>query len=798
MIGLQPGRRIIALVWGLVLVGLLAGVVTNGLTGWTLYELNQQRRQLAEEEAQLNRGAAQLRQLSRRTQQAFSGLLQLEVFEAGEDFPLAELNQLHDELQNSFWAEELAGFEKDLNVSISNLQQIWRRAQRWRDNYRPVLYDDQGQQSLLRVRQDLQQLRAEIEIFEGRQRLDEALSLRRWREATSTQKTSLANNLLSSRQQLWRRSLNAVNSELADLSRLVEILAAEERLDQLADLRDNQIKPSLERLEQELQRLRGAGNLEPQEMSAPTLNAFKEGLFGVGYSVYEEYQTIHPGRGGLYRLAEDRLTLMRQRAGMQGEVLRELTRLEALYPVLAGLTEERNRELAQSAEVSLSQGALDLFLLSLLTFAGFLSLGGLITKMTGEQLRTMAQLRRQNEQILASAGEGVIGVNQQKQMTFINPAAAELLGRKADECKGVDYAILLKNSTERRAHDFIAETLACGTSYRSDEEFLWRADNSRMPVSCVVTPMHDHQQQVEGAVLTFTDITARKAAEKTLRRYYDRLAEQDKALAELNRDLEQKVVERTRLLEEKNQQLVRTEAELAHAEKLAAIGSLAAGVAHEINNPAAIIRGNAEILQGLMADQVEGRDETAEILDQIERISLITSNLLDFARKQDLRKGHFNLNQMLKETLAQLRHQVPAPAVNICFEPQAELPACFGDADRLRQVFTNLLVNALQAMPAGGRLRVASCRHNHYVQIDIQDEGMGMSEDVRSQIFHPFFTTKKTGTGLGLPVSYGIVQAHEGLIEVESQPGKGSLFRVSLPISLAKSDSPQKQPCAET
>lgn len=783
MIGPGAGRRIIGLVWGLVLVGLLAGVITNGLTGWTLYELNQQRRQLADEEAQLNQRAEQLRRLSRRTQQAFSGLLQPETLEKGEDFPEAELNQLRHELQNSFWADELAGLEEDLAVNISNLKQIWRRAELWRDNYRPVLRDDRGQLSLQRVRERLQQLRTEIEIFEGRQRLGEALMLRRWRKANRPEKTQLANDLLSAQRQLWRHSLDAVNTELVDLSRLVEILAGEGRLDQLADLRDNQIKPSLERLEQELRRLRTTGDLEPREMSTATLHAFKEALFGEGYSVYEEYQTIRPGRGGLYRLAEDRLTLMRQREGMQSEVLRELIRLDALYPVLAGLTEQRNRELAQKAAASLRNGALDLFLLSLLTFAGFLGLGEMIARVTRQQLLTMAQLRRQNEQILASAGEGVMGVDRRGRITFVNPAAAALLGRKESELKDRHYATLLENRAGQSTRDFIGETLEHGTSYRSDEEFLWRADSSRMPASCVVTPMRDHQQRIEGAVLSFTDITGRKAAEKTLRRYYDRLAVQDKALAELNRDLEQKVVQRTRLLEEKNRQLVRTEAELAHAEKLAAIGSLAAGVAHEINNPAAIIRGNAEILQGLLERRSEGREETAEILDQIERISLITSNLLDFARKQDLCREPFDLDQMLKETLAQLRHQVPAPDVEISLLVEPELPACLGDADRLRQVFTNLLVNALQAMPTGGKLMVECRNGEQFLEVDIRDEGVGMSEAVRSQIFHPFFTTKKTGTGLGLPVSYGIIQAHEGLIDVESEPGKGSLFRVFLPMA---------------
>jgi len=255
----------------------------------------------------------------------------------------------------------------------------------------------------------------------------------------------------------------------------------------------------------------------------------------------------------------------------------------------------------------------------------------------------------------------------------------------------------------------------------------------------------------------------------------------DRELQSLNQELERKVEERTALLEEKSLQLIHVQEELARAERLAAIGSLAAGVAHEINNPAAIIRGNVEILLMDLPAQAEGREEAEEILRQTERISLITQNMLAFARKQSLHRGTVRLNDLLEEILAQAGHLAPLGAVQIERRLDPQLPPIEGDGERLRQVFTNIIVNALQAMAGSGALTVASRADGTQVEVAVGDTGPGVPRELREKIFDPFFTTRGSGTGLGLSVSYGIVQAHNGSIAVESEAGHGSTFRVRLP-----------------
>jgi signal transduction histidine kinase len=256
----------------------------------------------------------------------------------------------------------------------------------------------------------------------------------------------------------------------------------------------------------------------------------------------------------------------------------------------------------------------------------------------------------------------------------------------------------------------------------------------------------------------------------------------DQELQELNRQLEEKVAKRTSQLEEKSLQLIETQEQLLRQEKLAAIGSLASGVAHEINNPAAIIRGNVEILQLSLADDASEREELAEIMKQVERISLITQNLLSSSREQNINPESVQIPALLDEILEQLNHQTPMTGIEVEKTFAAELPAVEGDRERLRQVFTNILLNAAQAMPGTGKLRLSGTVEGHWARIQITDTGLGMNESVRAKIFDPFFTTKSSGTGLGLSVSYGIIRAHGGSIAVSSSEGQGTVFQIDLPI----------------
>jgi two-component system NtrC family sensor kinase len=264
----------------------------------------------------------------------------------------------------------------------------------------------------------------------------------------------------------------------------------------------------------------------------------------------------------------------------------------------------------------------------------------------------------------------------------------------------------------------------------------------------------------------------------------NRLLERDAENLALNRTLEQRVLNRTEQLEVKSQLLLSTQKNLAQAERLAGIGLLASGVAHEINNPLAIIRGNAELLE--MSTRLDDSDqsEVETIIQQVGRVERIVSNLLIFARTKKKVIRPFHIEELLDDILDQVGHQIPLDRYRI--ERKYQTAGCDieGDEDQLRQVFTNLIVNGLQAMENGGVLTVGAevLENDKQCRITITDNGAGISKELQGILFTPFFTTKTRGTGLGLAVSYGIVKDHSGNIKVESEVGLGAAFIVMLPI----------------
>lgn len=225
--------------------------------------------------------------------------------------------------------------------------------------------------------------------------------------------------------------------------------------------------------------------------------------------------------------------------------------------------------------------------------------------------------------------------------------------------------------------------------------------------------------------------------------------------------------------------------QLRHADRLATIGQLAAGVAHELNEPLGHILGFAQLAQknhGL--PEPVGKDLAKIVATCLHARQIITSLLL-FSRQMPPQKAKLDLNAMVEEGLCLLEPRCARSGIDVARHLSADLPEITADGSQLRQVFVDLAVNAIQAMPGGGLLEVATRLCGDRVVLTVRDNGIGMSEQVLKEIFIPFFTTKDVneGTGLGLPVVHGIVTSHGGTIRVESAPGQGARFEVEFPVS---------------
>jgi two-component system, NtrC family, sensor kinase len=228
---------------------------------------------------------------------------------------------------------------------------------------------------------------------------------------------------------------------------------------------------------------------------------------------------------------------------------------------------------------------------------------------------------------------------------------------------------------------------------------------------------------------------------------------------------------------------VRLEDQLMQAEKLSSIGLLAAGIAHEVNTP---IAGISSYTQMLLKETPES-DRHRPILQKIEkqtfRAAEIVNGLLNFSRLNDAQFTSLDINQLIHESLALLDHQLQRNHIKVESRLSDALPPVYGNTGKLQQVFVNLLLNAQDAMPYGGELDIQTGMIESMIVVDISDTGIGISEENLKRIFDPFFTTKTVGkgTGLGLAVTYGIVQEHGGRIFVDSDFGKGTHFRLKLP-----------------
>ncbi len=308
---------------------------------------------------------------------------------------------------------------------------------------------------------------------------------------------------------------------------------------------------------------------------------------------------------------------------------------------------------------------------------------------------------------------------------------------------------------------------------RPSQQILTRADHKGRTkyIEVTIFPIWENEGKILKFIEVSRDITHRKEEEERI-----------------TRKLEKMVEERTRQLKE-------THAKLLHKDKMASLGKLAASVVHEINNPiAGILNLNMLIQKMTEADSLEPdtlsrfRYYLSLMETEIKRVSRIVSNLLAFSKQSKIELKPFDINKLIEKTLFLNANFAKINRVTIEKRLDEGLPLMVGSEDQLQQVFVNLISNAVEAMTPtkGGTLSISTefVREKNQVKIEIRDTGVGIPKEHLSRLFEPFFTTKKKGHGVGLGLSlvYGIVEEHGGTIEVESEEGKGSVFKLILPL----------------
>ncbi len=367
----------------------------------------------------------------------------------------------------------------------------------------------------------------------------------------------------------------------------------------------------------------------------------------------------------------------------------------------------------------------------------------LLLEEQARRAKELARLKDFNENIIESISVGVMVVNLHGRITNWNGALEQIYGLKREQVIGRRVAEVFQSEMLRALRDLMDRG-----EWREGEPaniYKFRAqtpDGRDLTLNISLAALQSKTAEIEGSLVAIEDVTER----------------------------------------------VGLEAQLQQSDKLSSIGLLAAGVAHEVNTPLAGISSYSQMLMQQIPDNDPRRLLLEKIHRQTSRASSIVNNLLNFSRVTEARYAPVDLNRVIDDTIQLLDAQLRNTEIEVVRSYTDELPLAFGDAPKIQQVLMNLILNARDAMPQGGRLVISTESDEDSAVIEVRDSGLGIAPEHLSKIYDPFFTTKQIGkgTGLGLAVSYGIIRDHGGHIDVESKLGEGTRFQITLPLAGAR------------
>ncbi len=373
--------------------------------------------------------------------------------------------------------------------------------------------------------------------------------------------------------------------------------------------------------------------------------------------------------------------------------------------------------------------------------------------------QAIEESERRFRAIFDTAPDGIFTIALNGVLTSVNTAVAQLVGWTDTELVGTAFPVWIHHEDVEQVNTAFLSVLS-GQTTGVEARVRAKAGGYKV-LDFTATPQIEHGS-VAGVLGFFRDVTERKQAEDQIR--------------QLNEELDAKVKART-------QQLLEAQDELVRKEKLAVLGQVAGSVGHELRNPLGVMNNAVYFLQTVLSDADAGVKEYLDIIqNEIANSERIVSDLLDSVRIKPPQIQTVGISELIGQTLGKLT--VPS-AVQIKLDIPATLPSLQVDAQQMQQVLRNLIINGIEAMPDGGTLAILASADTvaHTISIRVQDSGIGMTPEQMGKLFQPLFTTKARGIGLGLVVVKNLTQANGGSVDVASEPGKGTVFSITLPAT---------------
>jgi PAS domain S-box-containing protein len=828
----QQSQKVVWLVRTLVSVGLAMVVTTTGFVGWTLAGMRRERSLATAEQARLDAPLHQFREKMGTIQRDIATQLdenadwQPSSPSALEQFTVLVRTQLHNPGNPA-----IVPLLQDIEGQAQRLSKIAIRAGIWRQRYLPLCEDLRVERTVNSVREIIAKLDNAMDTVDGQRRLAAAIEYKHWREATGPEAARLAERILLDQGYQESEGVTDFDGQLAELARLVEVLGGEEQFDDMTNLKDNLLKPVIERLGNAVDDLVAQG-VYAEFLSSETVEELRVALFGKGYRSDDLRQNIQLGRGGLFTLRLDVLGLRREREKIKAELSPLLLEVQSTSAALADSTQVRSAALTREMELSLTNGWTHMLLFGSGCAVLFLWLARLIARgirdqvqaieqaraeseasrqtaqqLMGEQLRAAEELKAANRSLLVSevrfrtlsnsAPVGIFATDANGMCTYTNTRWDDITARPSVESLGMGWFGMVHPDdlpgVSHRLQQAVADQCLYDHEYR-----IVRPNGEARWVHVMALPERSPEGSIVGSVGTIEDITGRKHSEEEMRKMHQELVETSRqaGMAEVATAVLHNV---GNVLNSVNiaSHCLAEGVRRSRASSLTRVVAMLREHEGDLNTfftehtqGKQVIGFLGQLAEHFVVEQNAALTELANLQKNIEHIKEVVAMQQGFARICGVTET-LQISELVEDTLrlnasSLANHEVK---VKCEFTP---VPAVTVEKHKVLQILVNLVRNAKHACEASDRkdklvrLRVANGEEGR-IRISVTDNGVGIAPENLARIFNHGFTTKKTGHGFGL--HSGALAAREmgGALLVESQgPGFGATFILELPLSPSK------------